>query len=163
MLEENTPHEGAETVKKVESFKTSRGSIYTYDDEGKTTRYKKATEKLQPKHDLTVFADLTEDEREQIELAIFSFGEPEEKVYVLEGKPKKHLEIRRDISEVKDPDNLFLVILEGGERYTLFKKATLTPTIGYTVYETRSYYDDDGQYWTSRHMGNKVVEINYEE
>ena len=145
----------------VKSFKTRQGSVYTYDNEGKTTRFKTATGEQMERQDVTIFANLTPDEEQQI-LHAYRHPLPEDKnskVYVLERQQNDSIKIIRDIKDVTDPNRIYLGILNKGE-WALIKKASITPTIGAKVFETR-HYQKDGQWFTERHLGNKVTEVEY--
>lgn len=153
-----------EQPSRVESFTTAKGSIYTYGKDGRTTRFKTATKEQQPTQDITVFVDLSPAEEQQV-LHAYRHVMPEYKgckVYVLElneksGSPK----IVRHVSQVEDPNQLLLVILNG-DKYELVKKATLTPTMGCSVFDSR-HYQQDGKSYTERHLGNRVVDIQFSE
>lgn len=148
---------GAEAIK---SFKTAQGSIYTYDEEGKTTRYKSATKEQYSKQDITVFVDLSSDEEQRFLHAYQPTPgvSQNEKVYVLERQDDDTPKIIRDRKKVQNPDKLYLGIVKKGQ-VVFTKKASLAPHIGYNVFDTRRL-EKDGEWFTERHIGNKVVEIN---
>lgn len=141
-----------------ESFTTSRGSIYTYDNEGKVTRYKTIKEELQPRMDITVFANLTPDEQQKLVDASQLISRVQ-KVYVLERQENDIPKIIRDVKEIKDKNRLYIGIVEDN-RVTFNKPAILTPKKGLTVFETRSY-QDHGEWFTERHIGHEVTDIRY--
>ena len=68
----------------VKSFKTAKGSVYTYDKDRKTTRFKTATGEQEPRQDITVFVDLTPDEEQEVLSAYLLGGDSPSRVYVLE-------------------------------------------------------------------------------
>jgi hypothetical protein len=154
------------TPRKVKSFKTAKGSEYTYDQDGKTTRFKTATDEKYERQDITVFANLTpveeqdflryvneEDEELNDELKV--------KVYAFERQQDDTPKILKDISEVKYPDRIYLGIAKNGKVIGT-KQASLQPFIGASVFDTRQFKDASGQTKTARHLGNKVVDIQYE-
>jgi hypothetical protein len=146
--------------RRIKSFRTAKGSVYTYDEDGKTTRFKTATGEQNTKQDITVFADLTPEEEQEF-LHAYRHVNPEDrdsKVYVLERQPDNTPKILRDISEVKDPDRIYLGIIKNGV-ITTAKEASLQPFLGANVFDTRQYKDARGQTMTERHLGNKVVDI----
>lgn len=146
---------------KVVSFKTARGSVYTYDGDGKTTRFKTTTNEQQARQDLTVFVRLTAEDEEAYIAAYRSKQrrDPDERVYVLERQPDDSAQIIRDIAEVSDPQNLYLGIVKKEDVLRLVK-ASLIPTIGDHPFDTRRFQNEQGEWKTERHLGNEVVEIN---
>lgn len=151
-----------EAMKRLEglTFKTEMMSVYTYDDQGRTSRFKTKTQEQCEKQDITVFLDLTEEEARLINDAIRCENpELKKKVYVAERMNNDESKIIRTFSEVNDPRNLYLAIYDKNGKRIGSKKATLKPTLGYTVFDTRHF--KNGEQWeTERHLGHKVVEIN---
>lgn len=147
--------------KKVRSFQTAQGSVYTYDNQGRTTRFKTSTGEQDHVQDITVFVELTP-EQEQKFLEAYRHTSPEsrdKKIYVLERQPDNTPRIVRKLEDVKDPSKLYLGIVQGGQVIGT-KEATLIPTIGYQVFDTR-HYQENGEWKTERHLGNKVTKIDY--
>ncbi len=145
----------------VKSFKTAQGSTYSYDTEGKTTRLKAATGELMDRQDLTVFVNLTPDEEQDI-LRAYHHPTEEDKdghVYVVERQQDEKGKILRDVTEVEDPTRIYLAIVRDN-KITFNKPVSLTPAIGSDVFDTRHYQEND-QWHTERHLGNKVTEIEY--
>ena len=143
------------------SFETEKGSIYTYDDQGRTTRFKTVTGKQSVKKDITVFVDLNKEQESKILSAYHHFNQEDEnkRIFVLERQMDDSAKIIRKREDVKYPEKLYLGIVENG--VSIFnKKATLTPTIGYQVFDTRCY-EKNGLWKTERHLGHKVTKINY--
>ena len=142
------------------SFTTEKGSVYTYDDQGRTSRYKTKTKEQYESQDITVFVDISEEESRSILDAIHAENpDLKKKVYILErlegGKPQ----IIHKFSEVNNPRNLYLSIYDKQGKNEWIKKASLKPTIGHTVFDTRHFENDDEEE-TERHLGHKVIEIN---
>ncbi|MDD4938017.1 MAG: hypothetical protein PHX34_03315 [Candidatus Shapirobacteria bacterium] len=138
------------------SFETERGSVYTYDNEGKTSRLKVITGEQYPTQDITIFVDLNNAEGQQVKIAC----DRGDKVYVAEKKTDEDIEIIRKLGDIKNKDKLYLIIVK--DRTAIFgKKALLTPTIGYQVFDTKYFQEDNGQRKTTSHLGNKVTKINY--
>ena len=142
------------------SFTTEKGSVYTYDESGRTSRFKiKTGEHLEPQ-DITVFSDLNDEENRIILDAIFGENpEAKKKVYVVETAGEANAKIIRNISDVTDPRNLFLVTYDKNGKILMAKKATLKPTLGYTVFDTK-HFQKDGEGKTERHLGHKVIKID---
>ena len=154
--------ESSAETPKVTSFKTERGSVYRYDSEGKSTRFKTATGKLKERTDLTVFADLTpEQEADFMDSVYAESATPDSKrtVQVLERQEDNNGKFIRDVSEINDPSKLLLAILQKG-RIVGYVPASLSPKVGATVFERRNI-KKDGQRFTERHIGHKVTEISY--
>lgn len=150
--EEEHPHE-AETEKfSVKQFKTAKGSIYAYDNEGKTARFKTATGEQMDRQDITVFLDLAPHEEDA-----FLHDIDEAKVYVVEELPNGTPKIIRNISEIDNKENIYLASIKDG-RWIRKKRASVAPKEGYSVFDTRQF-KKDGQTYTERHLGNKVVEV----
>jgi hypothetical protein len=141
-------------------FKTARGSIYTYDSEGKTTRYKTETGVLKERQDITVFVDLSPDEEEEFLNAYLNNRETKSQVYIVERQADDSAKILRDVSQVTNPDRVYLVIVQNN-KIIKDKKASLRPVIGWSPFDTRQF-QRNGETFTERHLGNKVVEIIYD-
>lgn len=146
----------------IESFMTGMGSIYTYDDEGKTTRFKTATQEQNPRQDITVFVDISLDEEQEILHAYRNEGLPDlrGKTYVVEKQQDQEPVIIRNVNQIQDPKCLYLVIVRDG-KYALIKKASLRPIKGYHPFDSRQY-QQSGETLTERHLGNKVRQIKYQ-
>jgi hypothetical protein len=156
--EHNAAHE---TVKRATSFKTSKGSVYTYDEDGKTTRYKTATGEQNVRQDLTIFADLSPEENEDYLLA---FHSPDRNYKVAAVEVQDDMRPRRltDVAQVKNPDRVYLSVLYGPKTLQA-KKAELQPFPGANVFDTRQFTDENGQLMTESHIGHKVTDITYEQ
>ena len=155
--------EETEIPKKVKAFKTAKGSVYTYDENGMTTRFKTVTGEQHDKQDLTVFAQLTPEQEQGILRAYRYPSESDKgkKVYVVERQENDSAKIIRQLTDIEKRDKLYLAIYkDGGMKFGV--PATLTPTPGFNVFDTR-HYEKDGQGYTERHLGNKVTEVEFED
>jgi hypothetical protein len=147
--------------KKVKSFKTAKGSVYTYDNDGKTTRFKTATGERLPRQDITVFVDLNQDEEDTVLSGYLHGGDKNAKVYILElGQPGEQPTVLRDIRDVRNQSKVALAVIEDGT-YKLLKKASSQPVVGWNTFDHR-HYQENGEWFSDRHLGNKVTEIEYE-
>jgi len=146
----------------AKSFKTAQGSIYTYDAEGKTTRFKTATGEQHERQDMTVFVNLSVDEEQDFLHAYRVEGESNRKagVYVVEQKADDSAKILGDVSQVTNPDKIYLAIVKDN-KITQLKKASLRPTNGWNSFDTRQF-EKNGEALLEVHLGNKVVEIEYD-
>jgi hypothetical protein len=143
---------------RVKSFTTSEGSVYTYDKDGKTTRFKTATREQYPKQDLTIFVDLSIDEAGK---ALMGVHRGTHKVQIVEVAPDDTIKgVISDINQVEDPDSLAFSMAQGDE-WTLFKPASTTPQIGWRVFDQRTY-EKDGTKHTQQHLGNEITSIEFE-
>jgi hypothetical protein len=163
------PAEEHETARKVSSFETAKGSVYTYDENGKTTRFKpraidRGENPQNERQDITVFVQLTpEAQRKYLDVIHAHADDPakKRKVYVVEKQPDGTPRILRDIAQITNPDEVYLTAMRNGLVIGA-TKASIQPEVGAHVFDTRQY-EDDGKTYTERHLGNKVVKINYEE
>jgi len=144
----------------VKSFKTAQGSIYSYDAEGKTRRFKTATGEQFERQDLTVFVNLSLDEEQDYLQAYRGEGESKAKVYVVKRQADDSPKILRDVSQVNNPDRIYLAIVKDN-KITQLKKASLRPVKEWNSFDTRQF-KQDGQTMTERHLGNKVIDIEYD-
>ncbi|MEX2013828.1 MAG: hypothetical protein WD896_00545 [Parcubacteria group bacterium] len=147
----------------VDSFITAKGSVYQYDEEGRTTRYKTATQEQHRPQDLAVFLDLSlEHEQEILESLHSKDPNVKGKVYVIERQPDNSPKIIRKREDISNPAALYLGIFDEKMGMRWAHSASLEPAVGSNVFDTARHYDEDGNYIeTERHLGNKVVDIRY--
>ncbi len=143
----------------VESFETAKGSIYRYDDYGRTTRFKTATGEQIETQGITVFVDPNDQQVRQIRDAYLLEGASDRTVYIVEKRPDSSAKIVRDISEVEDRRRLGLVVTRGGKPILLLP-ASIFPILGHHVFDMRHYEKGDEE-MTERHLGHTVSKINY--
>jgi hypothetical protein len=156
------PEESAlsgEALKRPVAFRTAQGSVYRYDDEGKTTRYKTASGEKKERQDITVFVPLTLEEEQDYLEAYNPALQGKKKVYVLERQPDDSAKIVRDVAQVTNPESVYLGIVENGQ-IVKTNHASLEPIVGSSVFDTKQF-KQAGQTFTERHLGNKVTEIAY--
>jgi len=140
----------------VKSFETERGSIYTYDDEGKVTRCKTIKDELHKK-DLTVFVKLDPKDYIRVSGAIES---DDLGVYVVEIGDNGKADYIYSREDVKNVDKLRFVVINIHQNECVFsRKASLTPEIGDVVYEVDKPDKEKGTFM--RHLGHRVTKINY--
>lgn len=150
-----------EAQKKVIGFKTSKGSVYTYDDEGKTTRFKATSGELRRRKDITVFLPLAEElKREFIEALTTHTVDHEVVICIVERQPDNSVREISDIADIQSPNSVYLAIVRDGELVRA-NQVSLIPVIGYNVFDTR-YSEEDGETRSYPHLGNNVTEILYE-
>ena len=148
---------------RIKSFTTDHGSVYTYDSDGKTTRIKTAgdTPEQFEKQGITVFMDLNAEEAQQVLEAVQVKGSPLQS-YIVERQADDSAVSIADLESVTNPDNLYLVVYENGKPIVV-KKASLTPSIGKSVYDTRKFQGENGETLSERHLGNNVASIETSE
>ncbi|HEY1645369.1 MAG TPA: hypothetical protein VGF75_03200 [Candidatus Saccharimonadales bacterium] len=143
----------------IASFETSRGSVYTYNEEGRTTRYKAATGEGYETQGITVFANLNLKMKKDVLLALLRSIGPKTKIYVSEKQPDGQQRIVSDVGDVKDPASLFLTIYQG-DNIAEVTPATLFSQEGFMVFDSRQFMED-GVMRTERHLGHPITKINY--
>lgn len=156
----------------VEKVRTSQGSEYTYDKDGKTSRYKTATGEQQATQDLAVFLHMDVQEEQDFLEAYRTEGGlkidgKRVKVYVVEKTGDSGGRIIRNKEDVQDEKKLGVAVLNGrdGDSFVAanvvqIKRASMQPAVGLNVYDTRHYMEGDDQV-TERHLGNKVDGLQY--
>jgi len=143
-----TPQEGD-----VESFETSKGSVYTVLPDGRTQRFKTATKELNEPNDLIVFVKFKNAQQEQDFLSAQN-RQNGQKLYVIDSKGNKY-----DTNEqVKGKDVRLAIVKDGKVVETV--ETSLEPKIGYNTFDQRRY-TEKGEGYRSTHLGNKVAKINY--
>lgn len=146
----------------IKSFETLQGSVYT-NRGGKFERFKTITGEHFPPRDLMVFLDINQEQEQRILNVIYRPpGTKGEGVFVVERQPDDSAKIITDRSQVKYPDKLCFGLVKDG-KWTMFIPTTLTPTIGYQVYDMGQFVEKDGQAKYAQHLGNPVVKIEYED
>lgn len=163
-------HQDVEPVPKVEAFMTEMGSIYAYDNFGRTTRYKGRKEELHEPQDLTVFVDMDPSDKDDFIRSLHHSTDPNERLYVVEKQPNGGAKKIHRPEDIQNPDELYLVAcvvdktLQPDRNIVHIlknKKASLQPQIGRYVYDTRRYVGEDGESKAERHLGHRVTEIKY--
>jgi hypothetical protein len=137
----------------VESFETSKGSVYTVLPDGRTQRFKTATKELNEPNDLIVFVKFKNAQQEQDFLSAQN-RQNGQKLYVIDSKGNKY-----DTNEqVKGKDVRLAIVKDGKVVETV--ETSLEPKIGYNTFDQRRY-TEKGEGYRSTHLGNKVTKINY--
>jgi hypothetical protein len=144
----------------VKSFETAHGSVYSYGEDGRTSRFKTETGEQMETQDITVFAHLTLDQQQDV-LEAYRAKNPLEKtkVYVVERQEDGLPKIVRATGDISHPTELFLAIYRNRQMAENVP-VSLIPKVGANVFDTRHYLKD-GVWMTERHLGNKVTKVNY--
>ncbi|MEO8863031.1 MAG: hypothetical protein ABI354_01780 [Candidatus Saccharimonadales bacterium] len=142
----------------IESFTTARGSIYTYDEDGHTTRFKTATSQEQPKQDLTVFVEVGPRDVGTVAAAYLFRGINEAtKIEVVEIQPDGQPRVVTDAAEVTLPGSLRVATFKG-TRMVKNRPASLFPQPGLYTFDSRRF-DEGGVTRTERHLGHKIISV----
>jgi hypothetical protein len=137
----------------IESFETSKGSIYRVLPNGKTQRFKTATNELNEPNDLIVFVKFKSTDQEQDFLSAQN-RQNGQKLYVVDTKGNTY-----DTNvQVKGKDVKLAIVKDGKVIETV--ETSLEPKIGYNTFDQRRYVDK-GESYRSTHLGNEVTKINY--
>lgn len=169
-MKESPEAENAEKIPKV--VVTSRGSRYTYLEDGRTQRFKTATGETYEPMDILLFVpplseiperfkamypniftpNLTEEEFNQV---ILSF---KDKLIVpmLAGG----VEIKYE-SEVPLDEQVYLVFVNEKNERVLHIPVAHKPVVGHTTYDRKVWEEDNGERWQQTHFGHKVISIEY--
>jgi hypothetical protein len=159
-----------EPVPKVEAFQTERGSIYAYDNLGRTTRNKIKTGEIYEAQDLTVFASMDPKDKDDYVRSLHHSVDENERVYVVEKQSNGAAKKIRRPEQVQNSEALYLIVcqidptIQSEHNITHVlkdKKVSLNPELGSYVYDTRSYTAEDGKHKTERHLGHRITEIKY--
>lgn len=174
-------NQSPESVEKLKpkSLSTAKGSVYTYLPDGRTQRYKKATETLEAPQDLLVFIPPFEkiiDKARELYPDFFTNVEDATQFQqlLLEYMAKdgtKTIRPGADQQEIysligTSPDlQVFLYFIDKIKNKVDFILPTSRePKIGYNTFDARKFYDETEElHKRQRHIGNKVVSIEYEQ
>lgn len=146
----------------IDSFVTSKGSVYTYGTEGHTSRFKMVKAEQQPTQGIAVFVDLGLRDVKEIAVAYLTRSAAQRtKIFVVEHGTNGQTRIITDATEIQDPERLYLATYQDGQ-IAKSRPVSLFPKIGSYVFDTRQF-EENGVVRTERHLGHKVTSINYKE
>ena len=137
----------------IESFETSKGSIYTVLPNGKIQRFKTATKELNEPADLIVFVKFESSEQEEDFLSA-QHRQGGLKLYVIDSEGNIY-----DTNEQIKGKNVKLAIIKDNKVLAAMD-ASLEPKIGYNTFDQRRF-EEKGEKYRSTHLGNEVTKINY--
>jgi hypothetical protein len=145
-------------LKEIESFKTSKGSVYNYRGIGETERFKTISGETYSPSGLTIFVR-PDPYLEQEFLLAYQHKDPSKKtdVWVAELEEGGRYRFLWGIDDIINPDNVFLTISNNNEIISS-TKAELIPSIGSKPFEISKFIIDDKPI-AYRHMGNEITEI----
>ena len=147
------------TLSSIEKFKTSKGSIYKYTGLGETERFKAISGETYSRSGLTIFVR-PDPYLEQEFLLAYQHKDPSKKtdVWVAELEQENIFRFIWSINDIKDPNNVFLVISNNNE-IVKSTKAELIPSIEAIPFEI-SKFNINNKPMAYRHMGNEISEIS---
>ena len=137
----------------IESFETSKGSIYTVLPNGKTQRFKTAANELSEPNDLIVFVKFKNSKQEQDFLSAQN-RQGGQKLYVVDSEGNLY-----DTNEQVQGKDVKLAIIKDGKVVETVE-TSLEPKVGYNTFDQRRF-EKDGEKYRSSHLGNTIVKINY--
>jgi hypothetical protein len=166
-----------EQIKRPKSITTAKGSVYSYLEDGRTQRYKLANETLESPMDLLVFIPPWEqiaDKAKELYPDIFAGIENETQfeqlmLEYMEKRGKKTIrpavgtQETYSLANMSSDTQVFLNFVDKENRRVDFVLPTSRePKIGYKTFDARKYIDPDTrESMKERHIGNKVVKIEY--
>ncbi len=173
---ENT-NEGSLERRRPKRIVTEQGSVYTYLDDGRTQRFKTATGERSEPQDLIVFIppwDKIKDQAPVVYPHIFKDIKTEEqyKELILRyGQDNKDKTIRvtdgeaniiLDQKQVDESQSVFVAMIDKLDpKKTFSLPVSKEPKEGYATFDARYTVDKKGRPHNERHVGNKIVEIEY--
>jgi hypothetical protein len=137
----------------IESFETSKGSVYTVLPDGKVERFKTAANEKHEPAELIVFVKFDNSDQEEDFLSAQN-RQGGMKLYVIDAEGN----IYNKNSEVAGK-NVKLAIIKDDKVLAAIDAST-EPKIGYNTFDQRRF-EKDGEKYRSTHLGNDVTKINY--
>lgn len=149
---------------------TAKGSTYKYLPDGKTQRFKKVEGKEHEPQDILTFVPNYEwiksnnpqwlekqglENDTQYTQYLLEKVQGKGKVWIVDSKGKK-IETNQD---AKTADRLFIAFGKKDGTVEDFIPVSKEPVIGFYTYDSRIHFDEKGERYRDRHLGNKVVKI----
>ena len=152
------------------TIETAKGSTYRYLPSGKTQRFKKVEGKEYEPQDILTFVPNYEwiksnnpqwlekqglENDTQYTQYLLEKVQGKDKVWIVDSKGKK-VETNQD---AKTAGKLFIAFGKKDGTVEDFIPVSKEPVIGFYTYDSRIYFDEKGERYRDRHLGNKVVKI----
>ena len=152
------------------TIETAKGSTYRYLPSGKTQRFKKVEGKEYEPQDILTFVPNYEwiksnnpqwlekqglENDTQYTQYLLEKVQGKGKVWIVDSKGKK-IETNQD---AKTADRLFIAFGKKDGTVEDFIPVSKEPVIGFYTYDSRIHFDEKGERYRDRHLGNKVVKI----
>ncbi len=169
----------AETEKrKPVEIITAKGSVYKYLPDGRTQRYKTATQELSLPQDVLVFIPPWDSIKERalrirpdifegiksesaFEQLILKFAQIDGHNMVVYNGDRKVITSNAEAAMASDVLLAFIDAQEANKSFLL--RVSPDPVIGHLTFDTRVFTDEEGRSMRELHIGNKVTEIKYAE
>lgn len=163
-------------VKDVDSFTTSRGSVYKFLEDGRVSRFKTKTKEQQETQDMIVFIpnfDLlktligpeslenighSDEEFSETVLGYVNGGSFDHHAYII-NEENKIIRTTEDLENAKRLGMVLGVSDEGKLKEEFVFPVSRRPRIGFSTFDMSFYKNDKGEERVRRHMGNKISEI----
>ena len=176
MSEKNQPSPENQARRKLPiSFMTQKGSVYTYQEDGRVTRFKAVEAKHYPEQDVTIFVTLSDEDFSQYSDTAYKHlpgnnGLAREyleyiknrSIYIFQRLPDGGGEIVDSLDDIHDPAALNIGIIDGdpadGGELVLLHEASLYPTLGARVIEL-SHHDVGNGLERFYHLGHEVASV----
>jgi hypothetical protein len=167
-----------EIKRKPSEFITAQGSVYKYLPDGRTQRFKKATQELSEPRDIIVFFPPlatvrdwamkayreifqgVENEAQYEALLLDYVHSPNKTIRITDQNGK---ELANNAEVAKAERVLAALVDKVDSAQSFYLPVSGDPKVGYRTYDTSKYKDRTGVTFRDKHLGNKVIEIRYEE
>ena len=168
----------AEEIKLPKSVTTSKGSVYSYLNNGKTQRFKTVEGETKEPQDVLVyipqistlktwknFERLPEwikeyDNNQVMEILANDYVHNKTKMIILGDGSYKTINSNQEAARA---ENIFLFFVDIDTKEIEFAlPVSVDPSIGSTTFDARTYKDDNDHEKYSCHIGNEVVSIEYQ-
>ena len=161
---------------KPRRIETAKGSVYSYLEDGRTQRFKKATNEMCEPQDLIVFvppwkyigekisqtyADRSlgiENEAIFIE-TLLEYAQKSDKTIRIVDEAGKELLTNEDVQHSKQPFMALINKAEEGKPF--YVPVGKRPAMGWLTFDIRKYTDADGTLMREKHLGNAVAKVEY--
>lgn len=165
------------SVKDVDSFTTSRGSVYKFLEDGRVSRFKTKTNEQQETQEMIVFIpnfdllktligpealeNIGRNDEEFLEtvLGYVNGGSFDHHAYII-NEENKIVRSKEDLESAKRLGVVLGVSDEGKLKGEFAFPVSRRPRIGFSTFDMSFYKNDKGEERVRRHMGNKISEIN---
>jgi hypothetical protein len=169
-----------ESKKVLRQVTTARGSTYTYLPDGRTQRYKAATQELKEPQDLLLFIPPWEKIGEkalqiypkifngienwaQYEETLLGYFQSHDSSKTIRAIDSKGNEITSN-SEALNADRVFIAFVDRKDQAKNFTlPVSMEPKPGYYSFDFRKYKNENNETLREKHMGNKVIDIQYQD
>ena len=161
---------------RVVRFKTAMGSIYEYLPDGRTQRFKTVENDRKKPMDQIVFIppwDVIKDEARKNYPKIFQGieGEGLYESLLLEYIHDRNKTIRITDNKGKELSNnqeiqatehaLIFCLDKSNPENSFYLRVSKEPRVGFLTFDTSKYKGSDGKTYRDKHIGNKVIDIEY--